>query len=52
MAKRNSRNTRGRIVSAAGLDAADRVIEVGPGLGSLTLALLALSGWLAASHSV
>ncbi|WP_297009427.1 16S rRNA (adenine(1518)-N(6)/adenine(1519)-N(6))-dimethyltransferase RsmA [uncultured Corynebacterium sp.] len=33
-------NTVRRIVSAAGLDAADRVIEVGPGLGSLTLALL------------
>jgi len=33
-------NTVRRIVAAAGLSAADVVIEVGPGLGSLTLALL------------
>lgn len=33
-------NTVRRIVAAAELDAHDRVIEVGPGLGSLTLALL------------
>lgn len=38
-------NTIRRIVAAASLDADDVVIEVGPGLGSLTLALLA-----AASH--
>ena len=33
-------NTVRRIVRAAGLEAADVVVEVGPGLGSLTLALL------------
>ncbi|HMC67563.1 MAG TPA: rRNA adenine N-6-methyltransferase family protein, partial [Mycobacteriales bacterium] len=33
-------NTVRRIVRAAGLEEADRVLEVGPGLGSLTLALL------------
>jgi 16S rRNA (adenine1518-N6/adenine1519-N6)-dimethyltransferase len=33
-------NTVRRIVAAAALDPADQVIEVGPGLGSLTLALL------------
>jgi 16S rRNA (adenine1518-N6/adenine1519-N6)-dimethyltransferase len=33
-------NTVRRIVAAAGLDPADTVIEVGPGLGSLTLGLL------------
>jgi 16S rRNA (adenine1518-N6/adenine1519-N6)-dimethyltransferase len=33
-------NTVRRIVRAAGLDPADVVVEVGPGLGSLTLALL------------
>jgi 16S rRNA (adenine1518-N6/adenine1519-N6)-dimethyltransferase len=33
-------NTVRRIVRAAGLDPADVVLEVGPGLGSLTLALL------------
>ncbi|HYJ75583.1 MAG TPA: 16S rRNA (adenine(1518)-N(6)/adenine(1519)-N(6))-dimethyltransferase RsmA [Kineosporiaceae bacterium] len=33
-------NTVRRIARAAGLDAADVVLEVGPGLGSLTLALL------------
>ncbi|MQA16770.1 MAG: 16S rRNA (adenine(1518)-N(6)/adenine(1519)-N(6))-dimethyltransferase RsmA [Pseudonocardiaceae bacterium] len=34
-------NTVRRIVATAGLDPADVVLEVGPGLGSLTLALLA-----------
>jgi 16S rRNA (adenine1518-N6/adenine1519-N6)-dimethyltransferase len=33
-------NTVRRIVAAAGLDEADTVVEVGPGLGSLTLGLL------------
>jgi 16S rRNA (adenine1518-N6/adenine1519-N6)-dimethyltransferase len=33
-------NTVRRIVAAAGLDPADEVVEVGPGLGSLTLGLL------------
>ncbi|MEV0945491.1 16S rRNA (adenine(1518)-N(6)/adenine(1519)-N(6))-dimethyltransferase RsmA [Rhodococcus sp. NPDC049939] len=33
-------NTVRRIVATAGVDDADRVLEVGPGLGSLTLALL------------
>jgi len=33
-------NTVRRIVRAAGLDDTDRVLEIGPGLGSLTLALL------------
>ena len=33
-------NTVRRIVAAASLDPADRVVEVGPGLGSLTLGLL------------
>jgi 16S rRNA (adenine1518-N6/adenine1519-N6)-dimethyltransferase len=33
-------NTVRRIVAAAGLDASDVVLEVGPGLGSLTLGLL------------
>src|SRR3954468_2198169 len=33
-------NTVRRIVRAAGLEPADSVLEVGPGLGSLTLALL------------
>src|SRR5207302_11161024 len=33
-------NTVRRIVAAAGLDPTDTVIEVGPGLGSLTLGLL------------
>ncbi|HEX4701419.1 MAG TPA: rRNA adenine N-6-methyltransferase family protein, partial [Pseudonocardiaceae bacterium] len=33
-------NTVRRIVAAAGLSATDVVLEVGPGLGSLTLALL------------
>lgn len=36
-------NTVRRIAAAAKLDAADIVIEVGPGLGSLTLALLPLA---------
>lgn len=34
-------NTVRRIVAAAGVGAGDRVLEVGPGLGSLTLGLLA-----------
>ena len=34
-------NTVRRIVAAAHLDVGDVVLEVGPGLGSLTLALLA-----------
>src|SRR5690625_6379428 len=33
-------NTIRRIVAAAGLSADDHVVEVGPGLGSLTLGLL------------
>jgi 16S rRNA (adenine1518-N6/adenine1519-N6)-dimethyltransferase len=33
-------NTVRRIVAVAGVGADDRVLEVGPGLGSLTLALL------------
>lgn len=33
-------NTVRRIVAAAGIDRSDRVVEVGPGLGSLTLGLL------------
>ncbi len=33
-------NTVRRIVSSAGIHKTDNVIEVGPGLGSLTLALL------------
>jgi 16S rRNA (adenine1518-N6/adenine1519-N6)-dimethyltransferase len=33
-------NTVRRIVTAAGVESTDRVLEVGPGLGSLTLALL------------
>jgi 16S rRNA (adenine1518-N6/adenine1519-N6)-dimethyltransferase len=33
-------NTARRIVRLAGVDAGDRVLEIGPGLGSLTLALL------------
>ncbi|WP_245672776.1 16S rRNA (adenine(1518)-N(6)/adenine(1519)-N(6))-dimethyltransferase RsmA [Aldersonia kunmingensis] len=37
-------NTVRRIVAAAGVDANDRVLEVGPGLGSLTLALLDVVG--------
>lgn len=37
-------NTVRRIVRAAGLTSADTVIEVGPGLGSLTLGLLAAAG--------
>jgi len=36
----NDPNTVRRIVRAAGLDPAETVVEVGPGLGSLTLALL------------
>jgi 16S rRNA (adenine1518-N6/adenine1519-N6)-dimethyltransferase len=37
-------NTVRRIVAAAGVGADDRVLEVGPGLGSLTLALLDVAG--------
>ncbi|MBW0008529.1 MAG: 16S rRNA (adenine(1518)-N(6)/adenine(1519)-N(6))-dimethyltransferase RsmA [Pseudonocardiales bacterium] len=37
-------NTVRRIVAAAGLVAEDVVLEVGPGLGSLTLALLGVAG--------
>lgn len=37
-------NTVRRIVAASGVGADDRVLEVGPGLGSLTLALLAVAG--------
>jgi 16S rRNA (adenine1518-N6/adenine1519-N6)-dimethyltransferase len=37
-------NTVRRIVAAAALDPADVVLEVGPGLGSLTLALLPAAG--------
>ncbi|HEY5857777.1 MAG TPA: 16S rRNA (adenine(1518)-N(6)/adenine(1519)-N(6))-dimethyltransferase RsmA [Aldersonia sp.] len=37
-------NTVRRIVSVAGVDSTDRVLEVGPGLGSLTLALLDVVG--------
>ncbi|BBX72303.1 16S rRNA (adenine(1518)-N(6)/adenine(1519)-N(6))-dimethyltransferase RsmA [Mycobacterium shinjukuense] len=33
-------NTVRRVVAASGVDRSDRVLEVGPGLGSLTLALL------------
>src|SRR3712207_6674322 len=36
-------NTVRRIVRASGIDAADVVVEVGPGLGSLTLALLGVA---------
>ena len=37
-------NTIRRIVAAAGLDPTDRVLEVGPGLGSLTLGLVEAVG--------
>jgi 16S rRNA (adenine1518-N6/adenine1519-N6)-dimethyltransferase len=37
-------NTVRRIVAAAGVTEADTVLEVGPGLGSLTLALLEVAG--------
>ncbi|GAA3022260.1 16S rRNA (adenine(1518)-N(6)/adenine(1519)-N(6)) -dimethyltransferase RsmA [Gordonia defluvii] len=37
-------NTVRRIVASAGVGTADRVLEVGPGLGSLTLALLGAAG--------
>jgi len=37
-------NTVRRIVAAAGVDSGDHVLEVGPGLGSLTLALLRSAG--------
>jgi len=41
-------NTIRRIVRDAQLTAAESVLEVGPGLGSLTLGLLAVSGHLTA----
>lgn len=41
-------NTVRRIVEAAGIGPADQVVEVGPGLGSLTLALLQRCAGLAA----
>lgn len=41
-------NTVRRIVAAAELDATDHVLEVGPGLGSLTLALLDVAAAVAA----
>ena len=37
-------NTVRRIVAASGIGAGDTVLEIGPGLGSLTLALLAVAG--------
>ncbi|WP_155769659.1 16S rRNA (adenine(1518)-N(6)/adenine(1519)-N(6))-dimethyltransferase RsmA [Mycobacterium asiaticum] len=41
-------NTVRRIVAASGIDKSDVVLEVGPGLGSLTLALLDRGAWVAA----
>ena len=41
-------NTVRRIVSASGINKHDHVLEVGPGLGSLTLALLAEDADMAA----
>ena len=41
-------NTVRRIVRASGVDGADDVVEVGPGLGSLTLALLEVARTVAA----
>ncbi len=41
-------NTVRRIVSVAGVGAEDTVLEVGPGLGSLTLALLEVAGHVVA----
>jgi 16S rRNA (adenine1518-N6/adenine1519-N6)-dimethyltransferase len=41
-------NTIRRIVRAAELSPTESVLEIGPGLGSLTLGLLAASGWLSA----
>jgi 16S rRNA (adenine1518-N6/adenine1519-N6)-dimethyltransferase len=41
-------NTVRRIVTAAGVGADDHVLEVGPGLGSLTLALLDVAGTVVA----
>ncbi|MFT4085732.1 MAG: 16S rRNA (adenine(1518)-N(6)/adenine(1519)-N(6))-dimethyltransferase RsmA [Gordonia sp. (in: high G+C Gram-positive bacteria)] len=41
-------NTVRRIVTASGVGSDDVVLEVGPGLGSLTLALLAVAGRVAA----
>ncbi|MDG2497733.1 MAG: 16S rRNA (adenine(1518)-N(6)/adenine(1519)-N(6))-dimethyltransferase RsmA [Aquiluna sp.] len=37
-------NTINRIVTAAGITASDRVVEIGPGLGSLTLGILSVTG--------
>lgn len=37
-------NTVRRIVAAADIDASDHVVEVGPGLGSLTLGLMEAAG--------
>ncbi|WP_367312978.1 16S rRNA (adenine(1518)-N(6)/adenine(1519)-N(6))-dimethyltransferase RsmA [Demequina zhanjiangensis] len=37
-----------RIVRIAGVEAGDHVVEVGPGLGSLTLALLEAGAWVTA----
>ena len=36
-------NTINRIVTASGITSADRVVEIGPGLGSLTLGILAVT---------
>ena len=41
-------NTVRRIVRLAGVDAQDAVVEIGPGLGSLTLALLEVAGHVTA----
>ena len=41
-------NTVRRIVAAAGLTPGERVLEVGPGLGSLTLGLLEAGAWVIA----
>ena len=45
-------NTVRRIVATAGVDESDRVLEVGPGLGSLTLALLGAAGSVEAVKSI
>lgn len=42
-----SRRTLGRILDAAALSAADSVLEVGGGIGTLTVALAARAGWVA-----
>ncbi|WP_188940159.1 16S rRNA (adenine(1518)-N(6)/adenine(1519)-N(6))-dimethyltransferase RsmA [Nakamurella endophytica] len=44
----HDQNTVRRIVAAAGVSADDHVLEVGPGLGSLTLALLEVAGGVTA----